>query len=129
MIPEYLPGGKHTSSSIGAFVNYFGPKPDPKMVLSECEAKHGVGMVIVDGSDDWHSPASTRPQVWVPKDMIVAYYHSGISGITRSGVVLRASDYDSLRRIHAEKYGDNAWSKMREYRLNSNNIEHKEGGQ
>lgn len=111
--PVFLPGGKHTSSSIGAFVNYFGPKPDPRAALASCEEMFNEPMVIIDGSDDWGSPLARRPERFVQEDLIVGYFHTGTSGMTYSGVVIRQSDYDAIRTSHGAQFGQQAWNALR----------------
>jgi hypothetical protein len=114
---EYLPGGAHTSSSIGAWVNYFGSAPDPQVALRECEAAVGEPCVIVDGNDDWGADPSVRPEGFVSRELIsqdklVAIYHSGSSGISRSGFVIRVKDLDGLRRAHEAKWPE-TWKNLR----------------
>lgn len=111
-VPVYLPGGAHTSSSIGRFVNYFGPSPDMALALRECEERVGEPCVILNGSDDWGCERAGRPEWFdregvLPPGRVVAHYHSGTSGITRSGIIIRLADLDALRVEYAVKWG--AW--------------------
>lgn len=109
-IPDYVPGGKHVSSSIGRFVNYFGEKPKPEKVLDECALLVGEPCTIINGTDDWNHPHHMRPQSFVPTEMVVAWFHTGISGITRSGCVVRSRDVPEIRESYAAKFPDGNWS-------------------
>jgi hypothetical protein len=113
---EYLPGGAHVSSSIGAWVNYFGPPPDSQKALRECETEVGEPCVIVDGSDNWNALEALRPERFVPglisRDKLVAIYHSGASGFTRSGFIIRVKDLDGLRTAHEAAY-PGSWANLR----------------
>lgn len=112
-IPEYLPGGKHVSSSIGRFVNYIGPAPDAYSALRECESLTGEDCTIINGSDDWNSPKSLRPQSFVPREMVVAWFHTGISGITRSGCVVRSKDVDQIKKDYESNFTLVNWSRLK----------------
>lgn len=108
-VPAYLPDGAHVSSSRGAWINYFGRAPDPYTVLVECSARVGEPCILINGSDDWTRPHKERPQAWVgpviEPDQVVAWYHSGVSGITRSGLVVRQSDAAQIGRRYADLFG------------------------
>lgn len=108
----YKSSGMHVSSSICASVNYF-----DRLTGSDLDALHDrmraeLGEhVIVDGSDDWGSKPEHRPEVFVAafaKEQgrtPLAYYHSGISGVTKSGVVIKPEDFDALTEWYQAKYG------------------------
>lgn len=108
-IPIYTPGGKHTSSSIGRFVNYFGPAPDKATALRECADLVGEPCVILNGSDDWGCERAGRPELFsheglIEEQRVVALYHSGTSGATHSGIVIRRADLDGLVTVYKEKW-------------------------
>jgi len=109
-IPTYLPGGAHTSSSYGAWVNYFGPPPNPYDALVECSARVGEPCILINGSDDWNRPKEVRPQTWVgeiiPRDRVVAWFHSGSSGVSRTGVIVRQSDAAQIGQRYAAVFGE-----------------------
>jgi len=108
MIPSYNPGGASISSSVGAWVNYFGQAPDKFSCLKESEEKVGEPCVILNGSDDWCAPRESRPQTFVgdlvSSDKIIAWYHSGVSGITKSGFIIRHSHLKELWQAFVAKY-------------------------
>lgn len=92
-LKTYLGTGsdKHTGTS--GFTNYFNNKPNPTAVFADFP-----DAVIVDGSDDWCAALEARPAMVVDKAGIVplAWFHSGISGITKSGVVLTEAQFAQL---------------------------------
>lgn len=65
------------------------------------------GAVIVDGSDDWYSPAYVRPELLCQRYAVrpVALWHTGKSGLTPSGVVLDPRAYDLFRRRYERQWG------------------------
>jgi hypothetical protein len=116
-IRSFNPGDAHVSSSIGAWVNYFGAAPDKLSCLKTCEEEVQQTCIIVDGSDDWCSPAYSRPQTFVgdliPAEKIIAWYHSGISGITKSGFIIRHSDLKELWFAFIKKYPGKSFTSAR----------------
>ena len=107
-IRTFLPGGAHTGSS--GFTNYMGPAPTTAAVFAEFPKA-----VIVDGSDDWSAKVEYRPQrlckTW--KITPLAYYHSGISGIARSGVVLSQTDFRRFRTEYQAAFNADPSAKLR----------------
>lgn len=65
------------------------------------------GAVIVDGSDDWDAPPTVRPELWAREFGLrpLAWWHTGTSGQTKSGLVLRRSQYDELRSLYRAEFG------------------------
>lgn len=100
-LKEYLPSQRHVSSSRGAFVNYTGGAPTPEAVWADFP-----DAVIVDGSDDWTAP--DYRSVWkLQREFdtpILARFHTGISGITRSGIVVSPDVFDDFRRRYAVRF-------------------------
>lgn len=74
--------------------------------ISSVLATH-PGAVIVDGADDWHAPDYVRPEVLVRRAGIVpvAWWHTGLSGVKRSGVVLSSAQYEALCNAFRVDYG------------------------
>jgi len=90
----------HTGSS--GFTNYFNNKPNPMAVFKD----HPTA-IIVDGNDDWSAPKNTRPASVVQDAGIepLAWFHSGISGITKSGAVLTPKDFTKLEAYYLREFG------------------------
>lgn len=118
----YTPQGC-MSSSFGNR-NYTGATEAQWKATRERVFRDFPGSFIVDGADDWNAPAEARPETFTrakdqyfPRDAapitVLAWYHSGGSGITKSGIVVSAEDYEKLRVWYREIYG-----KVLEERLN-----------
>lgn len=99
-VPEYLPRHAHVGSS--GFTNYTGAKPKPADVWADFPEA-----VIVDGSDDFGSPKQHRPTVLATKYGVnpLALFHTGISGITRSGVVLDRAGWEKFAAAYEAEFG------------------------
>lgn len=118
---QYLAtGGKHVSSSFAASVNYFESftPEQAQSVRDQIFSDFGEN-VIIDGSDNLHSPTEFRPEAFMfeyNKERFgveygselfadtLAYYHSGSSGITNSGIVVSFDTYLALSSWYYEKY-------------------------
>lgn len=87
------------STGTSGFRNYIGT-PDVEGTLAQVFAKYPRA-VVVDGNDDWFAPIQSSPARACRKNGItpLAYFHTGISGISKSGVVLKASDYRKLCKL------------------------------
>lgn len=61
---------------------------------------------VIDGSDDWYAPDWKRPQVWAERLGIkpLALFHSGVSGITRSGIVVQRGDLAKVAFAFLSEY-------------------------
>jgi hypothetical protein len=90
----------HTGSS--GFTNFFNNSPNPEAVW-----KVHPEAVIVDGDDDWSAPLERFPMKLVEKAELqpLAWFHSGISGITKSGVVLTRADFAKLSTYFLNTFG------------------------
>jgi hypothetical protein len=87
------------SSSRGRWVNYTGGSPKPEDVFAEFPEA-----VIVNGADDWCADPHLRPE-WLRGRLgveILAWYHTGASGISNSGFVCTEEEYAKF----AAKYED-----------------------
>lgn len=102
----YNPQSSSVSSSIGAWVNYSGASAAELQKTRQQVFADFPDSVIVDGSDDWNDPIYRRPQAFLEKLDIkpLAFYHSGISGITRSGVVISKNDFIVLEQKYSENF-------------------------
>lgn len=106
----YASSDPHTSGS--GFVNFFGKLSGDNLNKLHQRMVDELGEhVIVDGDDNWFAPEKNRPEVFVRHFAsetgceVLARYHSGISGISFTGVVLRPEDFDRMTEWYKEKYG------------------------
>lgn len=90
------------------FTNYTGSLPeDRSRVMAEVWRDH-PGAVVVNGNDDWYAKVEHRPATFIGQFKEIrplAYYHSGISGIAKTGIVVAGSDFPKLEAAYREKYG------------------------
>lgn len=72
---------------------------EPMEVMVERVLSEHPGCVIVNGSDDWRHPISSRPEAICEILAIkpVALFHTGCSGIASSGVVVSRKDYKKMK--------------------------------
>lgn len=81
------------------FSNFMGASAEALAKTREVIFNDFTNSVIIDGNDDWHAQSSDMPYVWIRLNApitIMAYYHSGISGMTKSGIVISMKDYYKL---------------------------------
>jgi hypothetical protein len=117
----YKSSGMHTSSSVCASVNYFDRKSGTELDALHRQMRDELGdFIVVDGSDDWYSNKWDRPESFfvafnrsrlnvesgpqVNTDLL-AYYHSGTSGITKSGIVVSVETFDALAEWYEKEFG------------------------
>ena len=105
-IPTYGPPRKQWTGDMGGN-NYELATVDDTLAELQRLLRRFPDAVIVDGSDDWDAPDYVRPQVLVARYGItpLAWWHTGRSGQTKSGVILRADDYSRLREAFRDQYG------------------------
>lgn len=117
MIKTYNPQSSHISSSVGGWINYIGASEKQFKLTREQIFKDYPNSVIVDGTDDWFSQESHRPQLFAEKFglKILAYYHSGNSGMTKSGIVISSEDYYILQDKYTKAYNLNVESVCKIY--------------
>jgi hypothetical protein len=100
-LKTYLGTGSQTHTGSSGFTNYFGNKPNPMAVFRDFPAA-----IIVDGNDDWSAKKEMRPASVVQDAGIqpLAWFHSGISGITKSGVVLTPKSFAKLEAYYLREF-------------------------
>jgi hypothetical protein len=106
-LPKFLASkGTHTGSS--GFTNYTGGADVPaglERVWAEFP-----GAVVLDGTDDWYAFNHQRPEriallLLKERDIVLlAWFHSGISGMSNSGAVFRGEDMDAIREFYRERF-------------------------
>lgn len=89
------------------FTNYFpGTREDIAAALEEVFEDH-PGSVVIDGADNWFWHRYERPETF-PRQFDIqplAMFHSKISGISKSGIVVTAEDYHKIVR----EFPDQTW--------------------
>jgi hypothetical protein len=96
---------RHVSSN--GFVNYgFSTQADVDRAMQQVFIEY-PNSVIINGSEDWSSPEYKRPEVFSRKlnVEVLALFHSGISGVTHSGIVISRDDYEVLAVLYEAAYG------------------------
>ena len=91
------------------FTNYFpGTSEDIAAALEKVFEDH-PGSVVINGTADWLSPRFERPETFRHQFDIqpLAMFHSGISGISKSGIVVTAEDYQKILR----EFPDQTWGR------------------
>lgn len=65
------------------------------------------GCVILDGSDDWYADDRVRVHDLCNAWRIVplAWWHTGVSGVTPSGAILTAAQFDEFRGLYRRRFG------------------------
>lgn len=90
-------GGKHVSSN--GNVNYMSCNDNDKIKTARrVFDEMGLGVVIVDGDDDWYGKVINKPARIAREASIelLAWFHTGISGLSISGVIIDASKFDAF---------------------------------
>jgi hypothetical protein len=92
------------STGSSGFTNFIGC--DMEKGLAEVFKEHPKA-VVIDGSDDWYAPDAKRPEVWSSKIGLVplAWFQSGISGISKSGIVVLRKDLRVISKCYKSQYG------------------------
>ena len=82
---------------------------DVPATVAKALAAH-PGAVIIDGTDDWNAPRELRPESFVQDLGLkpLALFHTGVSGISSSGIVVSKED--------AAKIPESVLSRLRVYR-------------
>lgn len=91
-------GGSHTGTS--GFTNHWpGSTEQVARALKRVFADHG-DVVVLDGNDDWYAYGCNRPEEFEQIFGItpVAWFHTGISGIAKSGIVVTREDFERIER-------------------------------
>jgi hypothetical protein len=112
----YAVAGSMSGSS--GFTNYTPGRPNDIRKALEEVWREFPDAVVVDGSDDWMAPIQRAPYRWQREFGIdqLADFHSGISGISRSGLVLTEEAYLKLRQAFQLRFGGAVESSVRVYR-------------
>ena len=115
---KYLPNNLVVHTSSFGNVNYWhdARTETPDAMAQRVLAEH-PGCVIVNGSDDWNAKPERRPERFAHDLGIenVAFFHTGISGISSSGVVLTRTEFEKLVGRYMDTYGKDVRKELRVY--------------
>lgn len=99
-------------SGRSGFVNYIEGMPIASLKDLHQKMKSDLGeFVIVDGNDDWSAPVEYRPATFVETFVAetghdyLATYHTGVSGIAKSGIVVSPYVFGKLAEWYKAKFG------------------------
>lgn len=117
MSKSWCAAGSKMVSSYGN-VNYFPSRDALHKGLEEVFAdssKH----VVIDGDDDWYAPKIAHPMLVASAAGIpvVGTFHSGISGISSSGIVIMEGHYSSFKSKYIELSKDSEYVKVPQAQL------------
>jgi len=141
-IKTYNPQAVTVSSSAAAWRNYLGASEAEYRATREQIFADFPGCVIVDGDDDWSADPWRYPMSFREEPRIVerrngpcqiglgigeplAWYHSGVSGISRSGIVITREQYDLLCARYKVAYGCELTSTYESHDLRGNAVTRK----
>lgn len=106
MTKEFNASEENRHSSSSGFINYISATGEQiRHKLNAVFATH-PDAVVIDGDDNWYADDKDRPPVFLNVFNLqpLATFHTGISGITKSGVVVDQESYQALKDLYAEKY-------------------------
>ena len=89
------------------FINYFPSSERTARNVTEAYRKNGENIAIIDGDDDWFASMLFHPYSLCNKwnIPILDNFHSGISGIAKSGIIISKSDLETfIKKFNAKKY-------------------------
>jgi len=98
-------GNKHVSSN--GFVNYFNYTAEGINRALEEIYKDLGDVVVLDGDDDWYGKAIYKPCRIAEEAgvKVLAFFHTGISGMTCSGIVIASGDLEKVLKMRGEMLG------------------------
>ena len=87
-----------TGAGSSGFTNYTPSSKRLKAALEEVFSDY-PDAIVVDGDDDWFKPYVVRPAEFAKALNIkpLGWFHSGVSGMALSGVVLDASGWGKMK--------------------------------
>ena len=97
-----------TISSSG-FINYIPSAERTKRQIENAYKQFGEDIAIIDGDDDWYADEIFKVSLLLQKAGIekLGDFHIGISGISKSGAVIKAEDLQKFLayvKIHAPRF-------------------------
>jgi hypothetical protein len=121
---KYIPFGTSTHIGTTGFVNHFGIPSETMEHMVNRVFEENPNSVIINGTDNWHAPEFAKPEVMFSKmnKKPIAFFHTGTSGISTTGIVITIEDYNDLSKSYQEKYGFAMDKKLKIYFDKSNQI-------
>ena len=92
------------------FVNYFPSNERTQSAVDYALKKYGDNIAIIDGEDDWNAPDIFNIAYLLNmfKIDILDSFHTGVSGITKSGAIINKNDLNKF----IEKFNKIKWKKL-----------------
>lgn len=94
-------------TSVHGYIDYsFATQKQIQLTLQKVKEDF-PNAIVIDGIDDWHRPLKDRPETW-PKKLnipILAYFHSGISGLSKSGIIIDRNEFFILKQKYEDTFG------------------------
>ena len=107
VVGVYRAGGAPHSGSSG-FINFMPGTPEGfKKALTEVFTDH-PNAVVIDGKDDWNAPKILHPDLIAKRAniKIIDEFHSGVSGISTSGIIINSKDFKKFKESFKEMSKD-----------------------
>lgn len=121
MLPRVIIAHGHRYVRQGAYLM----PHDPIALAKQARDKYGPTAVILDGDDDWYAPRISHPSQVAKEAGITPLgdFHSGFSGISKSGIVIKAKDLAKFKRTFKQLATQHEWTGHRRP-----NIRYHDGG-
>lgn len=96
------------STSSNGFVNYDFATPKGLRRALDAVFAEWPDALVVDGDENWSGREQNRPEVFARKAGIapLALFHTGISGVTHTGIVVTDVDFERLAEDYQARYGE-----------------------
>jgi len=123
---KYIPCGTSTHISTSGFINYFGNSTETIDQMVNRVFKETPNSVVINGTDNWYANTFAKPEAVFNEHFKmskepIAFFHTGTSGISSTGIVIAIEDYNALSKAYQEKYGFAMDKKMKIYFDKSSN--------
>lgn len=98
-------GDRHTSSN--GFVNYLTCTPEGIVAALSEVYEDFLNVVVLDGDDDWYGKAIYKPGriAREAKIEVLGYFHTGVSGMSCTGIIINSKDLGEFMRVRGEMLG------------------------
>lgn len=113
--PKTYYGSCNASTGSSGFTNFFGRKTPEQMAKLHAQMIAELPEhVIINGKDDFTEKPQNRPEHFyytfanernTGRDDLLAFYHTGVSGITHSGIVVTPECFDAMTEWYKNTFG------------------------